>query len=122
MFWTNYLRGRLMCCEVLSWLCKCKIKKMSNFLTDTNVVGIVIGLMISSQAVQLVNEFVQSFVSPLISFMFNKASLDVTEIKLDIAGVQFKLASFLSALIRFFIVVLIVYLIYRTNSKLIVKK
>ncbi len=95
---------------------------MSNFLTDTNVVGIVIGLMISSQAVQLVNEFVQSFVSPLISFMFNKASLDVTEIKLDIAGVQFKLASFLSALIRFFIVVLIVYLIYRTNSKLIVKK
>jgi len=95
---------------------------MSDFFYDMNVAGIVIGLMISSQAVQLVNEFVQSFVSPLISFMFNRAAVDVEDIKINVGGVQFKLASFLSALVRFFIVLLIVYTIYRTNSKLIVKK
>lgn len=95
---------------------------MSEFLNDTNVVGIVIGLMISSQAVQLVNEFVQSFVSPLISFMFNRAAVDVDEIKIDVGGVQFKLASFISALIRFTIVLVLVYSIYRMNSKLVVSK
>ena len=95
---------------------------MSDFLNDTNVVGIVIGLMISSQAVQLVNEFVQSFVSPIISYMFNRSALDVEEIKLDVGGVQLRIASFVSALIRFLIVLAIVYSVYRMNSKLIVKK
>lgn len=94
----------------------------TSFLHDTNVVGVVIGLMISSQAINLVNEFVQSFVSPLISYFFNRASVDVEDIKLELGGVQFRIASFIAALIRFMIILAIVYGVYRMNSNLVVKK
>lgn len=95
---------------------------MSDFLSDTNIVGIVIGLLISSQAVQLVNAFVESFVSPLIAFFFHRASENVDDITLNVGGVQLRIANFLSALVRFVIILGLVYLVYRANSKLIVKK
>jgi large-conductance mechanosensitive channel len=95
---------------------------MSDFLSDTNVVGVVIGLLISSQAVQLVNAFVESFVSPLIAFFFHRASEHVDDITLNVGGVQLRVANFLSALVRFVIVLVLVYLVYRANSRLIVKK
>ncbi len=95
---------------------------MSDFLSDTNVVGIVVGLLISSQAVQLVNAFVDSFVSPLIAFFFHRASEQVDDITFNVGGVQLRVANFLSALVRFTIVLGLVYLVYRTNRQLIVKK
>jgi large-conductance mechanosensitive channel len=95
---------------------------MSDFLSDTNVVGVVIGLLISSQAVQMVNAFVESFVSPLIAFFFHRASEHVDEIMINVGGIQFRVANFLAALIRFMIVLGLVYFVYRTNVKLIVKK
>lgn len=95
---------------------------MSDFLIDTNVVGIVIGLMISSQAVQLVNAFVESFVSPIISFMFNRASEHVGDITFSVGGIQFLVANFLSALVRFVIILAIVYFVYTTSRQMQIYK
>lgn len=91
---------------------------MSDFLMGTNVVGVIIGLMISSQAINLVNAFVDSFISPIITYLFNRASERVGDITINVGGIQLRIAIFIAALIRFIIIIGIVYCIYNMNTKL----
>lgn len=86
-----------------------------DFLTKTNVTGIVIGFMVSSQAISFTNEFLASFVSPIISYMFDKTNAPIEDKTIRVFDIEFKLARFIVALIRLMVVLCIVYAIYKVS-------
>jgi large-conductance mechanosensitive channel len=89
------------------------MSQFHEFLVQTNVIGIIIGFMVSSQANQLTNEFLASFVSPLISYIFDKTNAPIEDKKVIMFGVEFQVARFIVALIRLTIVLSIVYAMFR---------
>lgn len=88
---------------------------LRDFLVRTNVAGIVIGFMVSSQAIAFTNEFLASFVSPIISYMFDKTNLPIEDKTIRVLDIEFKLARFIVALIRLAVVLCLVYLVFKVS-------
>jgi hypothetical protein len=90
-------------------------KTLRDFLVNTNVAGIVIGFMVSSQAIAFTNEFLASFVSPVISYMFDKTNSPIEDKTVRVFDIEFKIARFIVALIRLTVVLCLVYVIFKVS-------
>lgn len=88
---------------------------LRDFLLKTNVTGIVVGFMVSSQAIAFTNEFLASFVSPVISYMFDNSNSAVEDKTVRVFDIEFKLARFIVALIRLVVVLCLVYVIFKVS-------
>jgi large-conductance mechanosensitive channel len=88
---------------------------LHDFLVNTNVAGIVIGFMVSSQAIAFTNEFLASFVSPVISYMFDKTNSPIEDKTVRVFDIEFKLARFIVAFIRLIVVLCLVYMVFKMS-------
>ncbi len=85
----------------------------NKFMKQSDFLKLTVSLLISSQIVIFVNEFVSSIISPIIIRIFEKRQDSLENIKFTRFGINFKIAKLINALIRALVTILVVYFLVR---------
>jgi large conductance mechanosensitive channel len=89
------------------------------FLTQTGVIALAVATIIGLYVSELSTGFVDAFVSPIINnILGGEAQKNLESYVVDLFGVKFKVGKFISLVIKFFILLVILFLIVRFVPKL----
>jgi large conductance mechanosensitive channel len=87
------------------------IKEFSNFVREKGVLGLAVGIVVGGAVTKIVASLVDSFVSPLVGLLVGAAG-NLSTMEASVMGATFKYGSFISNLIDFLAVMLVVYLVF----------
>ena len=87
------------------------LKNFANFIREKGVLGLAVGLVVGAAITKIVASLVESFVSPLVGLLLGAAG-NLNDITFTVAGATFKYGMFISSLIDFLAVMLVVYLVF----------
>jgi large conductance mechanosensitive channel len=84
------------------------MKGFIEFIRTQGVVGLAVGFILGKAVSDVVGSIVKDLINPIISIALGRFG-DLTELKLNILGAQITYGNFISILINFIIVALVVY-------------
>ncbi len=87
------------------------LKDFANFIREKGVLGLAVGLVVGGAVTKLVSSLVESFIAPLIGLITGAAG-NFADAKFVVAGAEFTYGSFISNLVDFLAVMLVVYLVF----------
>lgn len=89
------------------------MKEFINFIREKGVLGLAIGIIVGGSVTKLVNAIVTDLINPLIGVITGRSGdLSMLSYTVPFTKIVFKLGDFLSNLIEFISILLIVYLIF----------
>jgi large conductance mechanosensitive channel len=99
------------------------MKRFLEFIQDQGVVGIAIAFVLGAAVTRLITSFINNLINPILSWVLGVTG-GITHATFRIGTVVFSYGSFISALIDFAVVLVIVYAFYRLLrlEKLVKKK
>lgn len=93
-----------------------QLKGFLEFVREQGVVGLAIGLIIGAGAKDVVEAFVKGFIDPVIALLVPNAE-SLSEASFKFSGKLFAWGDFVSVLIRFLIIVAVVYFVISKLAK-----
>lgn len=87
------------------------VKEFAHFIREKGVLGLAVGLVVGGAVTKIVGSLVESFVTPLVGLLVGAAG-SLSSAEFVIAGATFKYGAFISNLIDFLAVMLVVYLVF----------
>lgn len=89
------------------------IKEFVEFVREKGVIGLAVGIIVGGAVTKMVNAIVEDFVNPIIGYITGAAG-DLATFAYTVPGtdIVFKWGDFLSNLINFLSILLVVYLIF----------
>ncbi|MBI5127256.1 MscL family protein [Candidatus Roizmanbacteria bacterium] len=93
------------------------MKGFIEFLRERIIVGFAIGFIMAGAVTKLVIALVTDIINPILGLIFSKTK-SLESMYFEIAGAKIKWGDFVSALINFLIISLIVYLLVKGIKKL----
>ena len=87
------------------------LKDFANFIREKGVLGLAVGLVVGAAVTKIVASLVESFVTPLVGLLLGAAG-NLNEMTFVVMGATFKYGAFISNLIDFLAVMLVVYLVF----------
>ena len=91
------------------------MEEFKAFALKGNVVDMAIGVMVAGAFSSLVTAFTDDIINPLIGLLF---SLDFSEVVIRIGSVDLLIGSFVSAVINFFLLALVLFFMMKAFKKL----
>ncbi len=85
------------------------MKDFTNFIREKGVLGLAVGLIIATASTDLVKKLIEDLIQPIINAVIGGVN---TGGILEVAGMQFKIGDFISALINFIAIMLVVYFVF----------
>ncbi|MBQ0027582.1 MAG: large conductance mechanosensitive channel protein MscL [Lachnospiraceae bacterium] len=107
---------------------KAFMKEFKEFISRGNVMDMAVGVIIGGAFTAIVTALTTSFINPLIALITGGVSIDENGNPVYIGGVftingvEFNYGAFISAVINFIIVALIIFLIVKGMNKVVKKK
>ncbi|CCI85262.1 large-conductance mechanosensitive channel protein MscL [Lactobacillus pasteurii] len=96
------------------------IKEFKEFIARGNVMDLAVGVIIGGAFTAIVNSLVTNLINPLLGLFIGK--IDLSNLVLKVAGANFKYGEFINAVINFFIIAFIVFLLIKAVNKVIKTK
>lgn len=93
------------------------IKEFKEFIARGNVMDLAVGVIIGGAFTAIVNSLVTNLINPLLGLFIGK--IDLSNLVLKVAGANFKYGEFINAVINFFIIAFIVFLLIKAVNKVI---
>lgn len=94
-----------------------------NFLTETNVLQLGVAFIIAMQVNALGTSFIDDIVSPIIDKIFGDYEESVKYKKTALFGIEFQWDDFIVSIIKFFMFMVLIYLIFSiTGLRKLIKK
>lgn len=93
-----------------------QVRGFADFLREQSVVGLAIGLVLGTQAKQLVDQLIASFFNPFVGLLLpGQGSLDQKKAILHVGGktAEFGWGAFIISLLTFLIVAALVYYVFK---------
>lgn len=87
------------------------IKEFKEFIARGNVIDLAVGVIIGSAFTAIVKSLTDNLINPLIGIFLGK--VDLSNLKFSIGDATFKYGSFLNAIINFFIVAIVVFILVK---------
>jgi large conductance mechanosensitive channel len=88
------------------------MKGFLEFIQDQGVVGVAIAFVLGASVTKLVTAFITDFVNPILSVVLNLAG-GIVNAKVTIGPMVFAYGHFITVLIDFLVVALIIYISYK---------
>lgn len=88
------------------------IKEFKEFIARGNVMDMAVGIIVGSAFTTIVKDLVSYLINPLIGLFVGK--IDLSNIVFSVGAAQFKVGSFLNAVINFLIISFVVFLLVKT--------
>ena len=96
------------------------LKEFKEFIARGNVMDMAVGIIVGSAFTTIVKELVAYLINPLIGLFVGK--IDLSNIVFTIGAAQFKVGSFLNAVINFLIISFVVFLLVKGVNRFRTKK
>ncbi|MDK7211302.1 large-conductance mechanosensitive channel protein MscL [Lactobacillus gasseri] len=96
------------------------IKEFKEFISRGNMMDLAVGVIIGAAFTAIVNSLVKDLINPLIGLFIGK--IDLSNLKFTVGEATFKYGSFLSAVINFLIIALVVFFLIKLVNKMMPKK
>ena len=93
------------------------IKEFKEFIARGNVIDLAVGVIIGSAFTAIVKSLTDNLINPLIGIFLGK--VDLSNLKFSIGDATFKYGSFLNAIINFFIVAIVVFILVKIINKVV---
>lgn len=90
------------------------LKEFKEFIARGNVMDMAIGIIVGSAFTTIVKDLVAYLINPLIGLFVGK--IDLSNIVFTIGAAQFKVGSFLNAVINFLIISFVVFLLVKEST------
>jgi large conductance mechanosensitive channel len=87
------------------------LNDFANFIREKGVLGLAVGLVVGGAVTKIVGSLVESFVTPLVGLLVGAAG-NMSDMAFTVMGATFKYGAFISNLIDFLAVMLVVYLVF----------
>ena len=87
------------------------LKDFANFIREKGVLGLAVGIVVGAAITKVVASLVESFVTPLVGLLLGAAG-NLNEMMFTFMGATFKYGSFISNLIDFLAIMVVVYLVF----------
>jgi large conductance mechanosensitive channel len=87
------------------------LKDFAHFIREKGVLGLAVGLVVGAAVTKIVGSLVESFVTPLVGLLVGAAG-NLADMSFTVMGAVFKYGLFISNLIDFLAVMLVVYLVF----------
>lgn len=96
------------------------LKEFKEFIARGNVMDMAVGIIVGSAFTTIVKDLVAYLINPLIGLFVGK--IDLSNIVFTIGAAQFKVGSFLNAVINFLIISFVVFLLVKGVNRFRTKK
>lgn len=96
------------------------LKEFKEFIARGNVMDMAVGIIVGSAFTTIVKDLVAYLINPLIGLFVGK--IDLSNIVFSVGAAQFKVGSFLNAVINFLIISFVVFLLVKTVNHFSQKK
>lgn len=87
------------------------LKEFKEFIARGNVMDMTVGIIVGSAFTTIVKDLVAYLINPLIGLFIGK--IDLSNIVFTVGAAQFKVGSFLNAVINFLIIAFVVFLLVK---------
>ena len=87
------------------------LKEFKEFIARGNVMDMAVGIIVGSAFTTIVKDLVAYLINPLIGLFIGK--IDLSNIVFTVGAAQFKVGSFLNAVINFLIIAFVVFLLVK---------
>lgn len=95
------------------------INEFKEFINRGNVVDMAIGVMIGAAFKAIIDSLVANIISPIVGLIFRQ---DFNHITVDVFGVSFGVGAFIMAVLNFFIIAVILFVIIKLMAMFHCKK
>ena len=95
---------------------KSQVDGIMLFIFNKNIIQTCIGLIIASQVSKLTTMLIDIIITPIIQRLTGNETSKLEEVKINILGVNLQIGLFLSKLINFIIILIIVYYIWKLST------
>ena len=92
------------------------MNKFIQLIKDFNVIGFALGVLVGNQAAELADAIIDGVIMPTIQPVLDKVGGE--NLVLNIGGVQIHLEKFISALIKFFALAVVIYMLMTVGVKI----
>jgi len=93
------------------------IKEFKEFIARGNVIDLAVGVIIGSAFTAIVKSLTNNLINPFIGLFLGR--IDLSNLKVSIGEATFKYGAFLNAVINFFIVAIVVFLLVKIINKVV---
>ena len=95
---------------------KSQVDGIMSFIFNKNIIQTCIGLIIASQVSKLTTMLIDIIITPIIQRITGNQATKLEEVKITILGVNLQIGLFLSKLINFIIILIIIYYIWKLST------
>ena len=92
------------------------LKEFRDFIARGNVLDLAVGIIIGAAFTAIVSSLVEDLINPLIGLVVG--GIDFSAVSFGLGDAQFKIGSFINAVIKFLIVAWVVFLIVKAVNQL----
>ncbi|USS87074.1 MULTISPECIES: large-conductance mechanosensitive channel protein MscL [Fructilactobacillus] len=92
------------------------IKEFKAFISKGNVIDMAVGVIIGSAFTGIVSSLVKNILNPLIGLFIG--NIDLSSLSFKVGGATFRYGVFLNAVINFFIIAFVVFIIVKILGKM----
>ena len=95
---------------------KSQVDGIMSFIFNKNIIQTCIGLIIASQVSKITTMLIDIIITPIIQRLTGDETTKLEEVKVNILGVNLQIGLFLSKIINFIIILIIVYYIFKLST------
>jgi large conductance mechanosensitive channel len=92
------------------------------FISERQVLNIFLGLVIANQLIVIVNTLTTGIINPILNRIFFGRHETFQQTKLNIFGIEIEIGKLITNLLNFFIILLILFFIWKSFKKMEHKK
>jgi large-conductance mechanosensitive channel len=98
------------------------IYEFYDFLSSRNILELGLAFIISTNINRLSNDFIDNIVSPVIKRLTGSEEDKLKDVKLDIFGINFEIGNFIMSVLKFIIMMMILYYLFKIIGRNPIKK
>lgn len=96
------------------------VKEFKEFISKGNVMDLAVGVIIGGAFTAIVNSLVENLINPLLGLL--TGGMDFSNLSFSLNGSEFKYGAFISAVINFILVALVLFFIVKAMNAMRAKK
>ena len=91
------------------------LKEFKDFIAKGNVIDLAVAVVMATAFGAVVNTFVENIIMPIVGAL--TAGIDFSKLTVTIAGVEFVIGVFITAVINFIIIAFVMFLVVKASNK-----
>lgn len=92
-------------------------KEFFDFLNKRNVINTGIGIVVGTQVRTITDVIVRNLINPIVNKSLPK-NIELEKIEVNLLGIKFKIGEIINKLLEFFIIMFLIYQIYRIHKEI----